>query len=144
MAKRYHASKRARRSEHMGMESYERGPVRKIHNNDENHVDDRIDPEHFRAHRRGQEVEANRRSVEVDQGYYAGPLMRHRLEMQDAGMIHEDPRKIANLPQEVMMKEYPKNGMYLPEVLDDTIAGVDRQINYDDYKRAQTFYPKKV
>jgi len=29
MAKRYHQSKKSRRDEHMGMESYERGPVKK-------------------------------------------------------------------------------------------------------------------
>jgi hypothetical protein len=64
--------------------------------------------------------------------------------MEDAGMIHEDMRAIANLPQEVMIKPYPRTGPYNPEGLDDTIKGVDRQMDYDDSKRAASFYPKKV
>ncbi len=75
---------------------------------------------------------------------YAGMEPRRRQELEDAGMIHEDHRAIANLPQEVMIKRYPRTGPYNPEVLDDTIAGVDGQMDYDDSQRARHFYPKKV
>lgn len=76
--------------------------------------------------------------------YYAGMDSRRRMEMEDAGMIHEDHRAIANLPQEVMIKPYPLTGPYNPEGIDDTIRGVDHQMDYDDSQRARNFYPKKV
>ena len=69
---------------------------------------------------------------------------RRRQELEDAGMIHEDHSQIANLPQYVKIAPYPKTGPYLPEVLEDTIKGVDGQMDYDDNKRKAHFYPKKV
>ena len=75
---------------------------------------------------------------------YAGMESRRRMEREDGGMIHEDHRAIANLPQEVMMKPYPMTGPYLPEGLDDTIHGIDRQMDYDDSQTKKQFYPKKV
>jgi hypothetical protein len=78
------------------------------------------------------------------QEHYAGMDPRRRQELEDAGMIHEDHRAVANLPQEVMIKPYMHTGPYLPEELDDTIEGVNRQIDYDDSKRREHFYPKKV
>jgi len=69
---------------------------------------------------------------------------RRTMEMQDAGMIRENPNAIANLPQEVMIKAYPKNGPYMPSGLNDTIEGVDAQMDYDDSQRAAHFFPKKV
>lgn len=80
----------------------------------------------------------------VNGGFYGDRYEKERLEMQDASMIKEDPRAIANLPQEVMIKAYPRTGPYLPEALDDTIRGVDGQMDYDDSKRRAHFYPKKV
>ena len=75
---------------------------------------------------------------------YDGMASRRTQEMQDAGMIREDQYAIANLPQEVMIKAYPKTGPYLPEGLDDTISGVDKQMDFDDSQRARHFFPKKV
>ena len=75
---------------------------------------------------------------------YAGMEPRRRRELEDAGMIHEDHRAIANLPQEVMIKPYPATGPYLPEELDDTQVGVNRQMDFDDSQRRAHFYPKKV
>ncbi len=105
-----------------------------------------MDPRRFKEHRRGAEPKSMEGHLydSVPDGHYAGDLARRHQEMQDAGMIHEDPRAIANMPQEVMIKPYPKPGPYLPEGLDDTIAGVDRQMDYDDEKRKESFYPKKV
>lgn len=80
----------------------------------------------------------------VRNGYYEGLQGRRRQEMEDAGMIHEDYRAIANLPQEVMIKPYQMAGPYLPEGLDDTIKGVDKQIGMDDNKRRMHNVPKKV
>ena len=75
---------------------------------------------------------------------YAGMEPRRRQELEDAGMIHEDHMAIANLPQNVMIKPYPRTGPYMPEMLDDTISGVDGQMDYDDSQRRSHMYPKKV
>ncbi len=75
---------------------------------------------------------------------YAGMEPRRRQELEDAGMIHEDHMAIANLPQNVMIKPYPRTGPYMPEILEDTIRGVDGQMDYDDKQRKAHFYPKKV
>ena len=77
-------------------------------------------------------------------GHYEGMTARRHEEMRDAGMIREDHKEIANLPQNVMIKPYPKSGAYMPEPLDDTIRGIDMQMDYDDGKRRKNFYPKKV
>jgi hypothetical protein len=71
-------------------------------------------------------------------------LSRRTEEMQEADMIREDHSKIANLPQEVMIKPYPQSYDYMPEDIDDGIRGVDRQISTDNRKRDEYFKPKKV
>jgi hypothetical protein len=75
---------------------------------------------------------------------YAGMEPRRRQEMEDYGMISEDDRAIANLPQNVMIKPYPRTGPYNPEMLNDSPDGVDAQMDYDDSQRARHLYPKKV
>lgn len=47
------------------------------------------------------------------------------------GMISSDQSAQANLPQNVVMKNYPEIGYGMDEKLDDTIYGVDQQINSD-------------
>lgn len=123
MAKRYHHSKMEDRSSH-----------KKEMFNDEKH------------HDRGNERAAYRkfRAHGMDEGFYAGMEPRRRQEMEDAGYIHEDHSAIANLPQDVKIMAYPKTGPYMPEGLDDTINGVDHQMDYDDSQRRSHFYPKKV
>lgn len=74
---------------------------------------------------------------------YAGEYARRTQEMQDAGMIHMDRSSIANLPQQEMVKPYPKPGMYMPEKLDDTISGIDHQMSMDDKKRKAHEQPEK-
>lgn len=112
--------------------SKERGQLshKRDHFNDEH--ENYREPENFAFH--------------PDQGSerYDGYNARRTQEMQDAGMIHEDMRAIANLPQEVMIKPYPAVGPYMPEGLDDSIRGVDGQMHYDDNKRREHFFPKKV
>lgn len=76
--------------------------------------------------------------------YSSGWAARRRMEMAKDGMIVEDPRAVANLPQEVMIKPYEKTGPYLPEDLEDSIRGVDGQMDYDDSQRRAHYYPKKV
>jgi len=76
--------------------------------------------------------------------YYAGSKAKRKQEAADAGMIHEDHSAIANLPQDVQIRPYGNRYGYTPEDLDDTIGGIDRQISYDDGKKMEHFYPKKV
>lgn len=159
MPKRYHKSSR----KHGGMRSeYGESSRKDGHNRDEyenqsdrhpnygvgeersKHHGDRFNDE--MKHDRGDERAVYRkfRAMGDASGFYAGMEPRRRQEMEDAGMIHEDQSKIANLPQYVMIKEYPKVGPYLSEGLEDSIAGVDHQMDYDDGKRREHFYPKKV
>lgn len=68
----------------------------------------------------------------------------HRKEaMREAGMINEDRSAIANLPQSIMIKAYPETGPYMPEGLDDTIRGVDRQMDKDDHDLKRHMKPRK-
>lgn len=68
---------------------------------------------------------------------YAGRSSRRSQEHRDSMMICEDHNAIANLPQQVMMREYPKFMYGLEPGLDDTIRGVDKQMYGDmnDMKR---------
>lgn len=43
-------------------------------------------------------------------------------------MLHEDKSAPSNCPREVIMKEYPKVD-YLYQPIDDTMEGIDRQMN---------------
>ena len=62
-----------------------------------------------------------------------------------SGMINGDNSAQANLPQGVVMKNYPELGYGMDERLDDTIYGVDQQINDDmkGGKRKRGTNPKK-
>lgn len=104
------------------------------------HERDEFNDERHAGKDRGGIVRRPLRDAEL----YAGMESRRRSELEDAGMIHEDHRAIANLPQEVMIKPYPRTGPYLPEELDDSMEGVDRQMDFDDSQRRRHFYPKKV
>lgn len=76
--------------------------------------------------------------------YYAGLDERRAQERADSGMLHEDRSSLANMPQGVIMREYPRVDGYLPEGLDDTIRGVDGQMSADNSKRRAHNVPKKV
>ena len=76
-------------------------------------------------------------------GHYEGAEPRRRQEMEDSGMIREDHSAIANMPQAMMMKPWPTGGYGMPEGLDDTIRGVDRQMDADDSQRRKHNVPHK-
>lgn len=76
--------------------------------------------------------------------YYDGMDERRAQEHHDAHMIDEDHNAMANLPQQPIMKYYAKPHGYTPEVLDDTISGVDGQIDLDNRQKMHHFKPKKV
>lgn len=68
---------------------------------------------------------------------YAGKEMRGSMESRDSSMISENKGAVANLPQEVMYKPWPKVGHYLDGELNDKISGIDKQMDEDgrDMKR---------
>ena len=53
------------------------------------------------------------------------------MEARAGGMISEDRSAIANMPQNVVYKEYPAYGVYLNQNLDDTMAGIQKQQSGD-------------
>lgn len=67
---------------------------------------------------------------------YAGYDARRKQEYEDSMMIKEDKSAIANLPQGVIMKEYPKSPYYNQPDLNDTVRGVDRQLADDVYSKS--------
>ena len=82
---------------------------------------------------RGMKMHMRKEMLE-DRDLYSGYDERRALEAKHYDMISEDKTKIANLPQEVMMKEYPRFRYGLDPFLDDTINGVDDQMYADDSK----------
>lgn len=69
----------------------------------------------------------------------------HSQEQQDGAMIHEDRGAIGLMPQNVVMRPYPKAQYFLTDVLNDTITGIDHQMNtLDGAKISRMKAPKKV
>ena len=75
--------------------------------------------------------------------FYDSMDTRKRLEVEDSHMIREDRMAMANLPQNVIIKEYPKtvNAQY-PE-LNDTLSGIDEQNMLDARKTKHDRFPSK-
>jgi hypothetical protein len=71
------------------------------------------------------------------------PDNEYLMEKDDAGMIHSDYTKMANLPQDVMMKPYPKCPAYMDWEMEDNIKGIDRQLENDNARRRSGFDPHK-
>jgi hypothetical protein len=67
---------------------------------------------------------------------------KNRERYQEDDMIREDKSAVANLPQDVKMKEYPRFRYGLNEYLDDTIKGADEQI-YDDMDQMKKHLSKE-
>jgi hypothetical protein len=65
-------------------------------------------------------------------GFYAGQDERRRQEREDFEIMGAG-RGHSNMPEEVILRDYPKADDYAPENLDDTIRGVDKQ-RKDDSK----------
>lgn len=77
-------------------------------------------------------------------GEYAGYKERLAQEREDGAMLKEDRSAIANMPQNAIIREYPRPD-YESYDLDDTIRGVDEQIDKDvrGGKRKSGRYPEK-
>lgn len=66
-------------------------------------------------------------------GSYTGVDARRSQEARDSGMISESSTGIAHMPQEVIYREYPAQTYNMPEGLNDSMSGIDRQVK-DDMK----------
>lgn len=69
---------------------------------------------------------------------------RRRMEMEAGGMIKEDHSAVANLPQNQIYRSYEYNYNWTPEVLDDTIRGVDKQQDADNRIKMRDFNPGHI
>jgi hypothetical protein len=75
--------------------------------------------------------------------FYAGMHGRAAADRMAEGMISEDRNAIANLPQEVIMKEYPRVDYAANYDLNDNIRGVDAQMYEDSKRKKNGPYPEK-
>lgn len=121
MAKRYHQSRKDRRNEREG--AYHSMAEKNYRKADYDWA--RMKDSEGRYH------EEHRR---LDQ--------RRRSDMEDSYMIKEDHNAIANLPQRSKMAMYPSNP-YNPSHLNDTIKGVDNQIDDDHSEMMKHRKPEK-
>ena len=79
-------------------------------------------------------------------GAYAGMESRRHQELEDANLIREDHSAVANLPQDVKYHDWRTGeGRYgMPEKLDDTDHGIEKQKDLDGSLMARHMVPKKV
>lgn len=95
------------------------------------------------AHERREEKILKGIKTAIGGEFYAGRGERDVQESRDGGMISEDRTAMANLPQNVIMREYPKyDGARFPH-LDDTIKGIDVQREDDKKQNKTEQYPWK-
>lgn len=64
-------------------------------------------------------------------GDYSGLNKAREQQARDFSMISEDKSACANLPQDVKYHAWPKAGSYADYDLDDTIRGIDKQMDQD-------------
>lgn len=64
------------------------------------------------------------------------------MERSVPATIKNDPRKHANLPTEVIIQDYPSCS-YMDQYLDDTLVGIDKQIDHDVMIGARQMSRKK-
>ena len=118
MAKKYHQSTRDRMHER-------EGEKRHMHHEHKDRMHEREGEERHMHHAK------HRAHMLREREEYAGHDMAREQERRDSRMICEDHNAVANLPQEVMMKSFPRMPYGLNPYLDDTISGIDEQ-QYDD------------
>jgi hypothetical protein len=75
-------------------------------------------------------------------GDYAGIDARRAMENRDANMIPSD-RGIANMPQTLVMRQYPNTVYNGFEGLNDTIRGIDKQMKDDVKMKKSSKFPEK-
>ena len=72
---------------------------------------------------------------------YAGMKGRSAQESSDKGMMSSGGG-FANMPQNVIQRAWPVVGYNMPEGLNDTLSGIDKQIK-DDMKRKKPINSEK-
>jgi hypothetical protein len=120
MAKRYHQSKKARHSEHMGMEKYERGGV-KHHSPVPNVV----------------------HGMRTMKDQYAGHEESKKQKAMDHALIHEDHKAPALLPQHVIDTYWPTAYNTHMGMVDDLFSGSQKQLHEDYNDLGREMNPKK-
>ncbi len=75
----------------------------------------------------------------MENEFYAGVDPRRRQEMADGGMVREDHVAMSNLPRQAIHCEYPQSYYYGTPYLDDTIRGIDDELddNNNSFARYQ-------
>jgi hypothetical protein len=75
---------------------------------------------------------------------YADVSARRAQEHSDGGMLHEEAGAMAFMPQNIIMKYYPKEGYAMTDSLNDGISGVDELTRRNEGKMKQDMKPKKT
>ena len=98
--------------------------------------------EHKKRHyakemRDGGEFRSERSSVKRELGD-SGKSATH-----SGAMVKNNDREVADMPQDVHYKPWPKGGEYFDPYLDDTITGIDKQMDEDGMKMKKHLNPLK-
>jgi hypothetical protein len=75
---------------------------------------------------------------------YEGEDVRRSTEHEDGAMMPSGHGQHANMPQEVVMREFGKSHYGMPENLNDGMGGIDKQIGTDEGDLHKRMKPKKV
>jgi hypothetical protein len=79
------------------------------------------------------------------EGNYEGMEERRKQEREDSSIFGmTQTSHFANMPTEVIFKAVARPYSGMPENLDDTMKGVDRQIGIDEKDLHKHLHPKKV
>lgn len=101
-------------------------------------------PKSRMAESRGMERKLRGAVKHVKKDGFEEPLdPRRRREYEDSGMINEDVNAVANLPQDVKYHTWPRPRYENMYNLDDTVHGIDRQIDADIKGMKSEFDPEK-
>jgi hypothetical protein len=152
MAKKYYQSKMDRKNESAGMKRYDRA----VETYDRSMGRDRQGRDYDRSLGRPASFERYMREMNEFTGNYKHGRDMHNDSRSNAqeneytmrhntgGYLTEDHSQVANLPQNVVYRPYGDPVAYLPQDIDDTISGIDRQRGIDMRKAMEHFFPKKV
>ncbi len=77
-------------------------------------------------------------------GSYEGKAGREAQEASDGGMIPSGQGSFANMPTTLVMREWGKTQVGMPENINDGMSGIDSQIGADNSKKNAHMLPKKV
>jgi len=66
-----------------------------------------------------------------------------KMSKMEGEMMSKASRGNAMMPQDVIMKYYPKSGYYLPEGINDGMSGIDKQTKADVMETKKELSPTK-